>query len=320
MTQPTRRSVLAAATAALIAPAAHATAPIAPSQAPGFYRIKVGDTEVTILNDGATISPLGEGFVTNVSRDQALAAAGEAYMPPGKITVPYNPTLINTGRELVLIDTGNGPGAEGAVGHLIANLAAAGVQPGDIDRVVFSHFHPDHVNGLRRPDGSLNFPNAAIVVPAPEWSYWWDDDAMAKASDPRTKFNFTNNRRVFGGIEDRVGRYEWGTEVASGVTAIATPGHTPGHTSFVVASGASRIVVQSDVTNIPELFLRYPDWHVMFDQDADLAQTTRHKFYDMAAAEKMLVTGYHFAFPSAGHVEKVGTGYRLVPVAWNAAI
>ena len=115
-------------------------------------------------------------------------------------------------------------------------------------------------------------------------------------------------------------QFEAGKELAPGITSIATPGHTPGHVSFAVQSGSGKLLVQSDVTNIPALFVRNPDWHVTFDNDPALAQTTRHKFYDMAAAEKTLVAGYHFSFPSVGYIEKDGAGYRLVPAPWNPSI
>ncbi len=105
--------------------------------------------------------------------------------------------------------------------------------------------------------------------------------------------------------------YEWGKEVAPGITAIDTSGHTPGHTAFAIASGSSRVLFQADVTNVPELFVRNPDWQVMFDNDPDKAAQTRRKFYDMAAAEKALISGFHFPFPSLGYIEKAGTGYRL---------
>ena len=315
----TRRTLLGTA-AALAAGPAFAAPPQASTQAPGFYRFKVGDAEVTILHDGARSFAPPASFVTNVPPGQALAAASDAFMPAGKVTVPFNPTLVNTGGKLVLIDTGNGPSADGLVGQLAANLTASGIAPADIDIVVLSHLHPDHINGLRLADGSLAFPNAAIVAPEPEMAFWMSDDEMARANSPVTKNYFTNVRKTLAGLDGQIGRYRWGQEVAPGITALATPGHTPGHTSFAVASGASRILVQSDVTNIPELFLRNPDWHVMYDYDADRAQATRHRFYDMAASEKMLIAGYHFAFPSAGHVEKAGTGYRLVPVAWSAAL
>ena len=324
-----RRSLLTgaatgAATAALapaLAPGpAHAALPLSGKQAPGYYRFKLGEYEVTILHDGARSFPMPASFVTNVPPDRALAEAADVFMPTGKVTVPFNPTLINTGSKLVLIDTGNGPSPDGAVGQLFPNLAAAGVQPGDIDIVVISHLHPDHINGLRTAEGAVAFPNATIIAPQDDWAFWMDDGNAARATTALDKNYFANARKILTGLDERIGRYGWGQEVAPGVTALATPGHTPGHTSFAVASGSSRMLVQSDVTNIPEFFLRNPDWHVAYDHDPELAQATRHKFYDMAASEKMLVAGYHFAFPSAGHVEKAGDGYRLVPVAWSAAI
>jgi glyoxylase-like metal-dependent hydrolase (beta-lactamase superfamily II) len=329
MPSPTRRDLLTtgaiAGAAALlgssVAPrGAHASVPKSGKQAPGYYRFMLGDYEVTIVHDGARSFPPPDGFVTNVSRDKALEAASDAFMPQGKVTVPFNPTLVNTGSKLVLIDTGNGPSPDGAVGQLFPNLAAAGVKPADIDIVVISHLHPDHINGLRTSDGTVAFPNAEIIAPAPEWNFWMSDDNMAKASDKITQAYFANTRKILGGLDARIGRYDWGRELAPGITAISTPGHTPGHTSFAIASGNSRMMVQSDVTNIPEFFLRNPDWHVMYDHDPEMAQRTRHQFYDVAANEKMLVAGYHFAFPSAGHVEKDGAGYRLVPVAWSAAL
>jgi glyoxylase-like metal-dependent hydrolase (beta-lactamase superfamily II) len=319
-----RRSLLtgtAAAVGASVLPfGAQSALPPAGKQAPGFYRFKLGDYEVTILNDGARSFPLPDAFVTNVPKDQALAEAAASFMPAGKVTVPFNPVLINTGSRLVLIDTGNGPAPDGAVGQLFPNLIAAGVHPEDIDTVVISHLHPDHINGLRTASGEVAFPYATIIAPEPEWSFWMSDENMAKASTPVTKNYFANTRKILTGLDKRIGRYNWDKEVAPGITAIATPGHTPGHTSFAIASGNARMVVQSDVTNIPEFFLRNPDWHVMYDYDPDMAQQTRHKFYDMAATEKMLVIGYHFSFPSVGHVEKNGAGYRLIPLAWSAAI
>ena len=258
-------------------------------------------------------------------KDEALAAAEAAYMPKGMVTVPFNPQLINTGKKLILIDAGNGVAnfepSKGAVGRTLQNLAAAGVDPKNIDVVLLSHLHPDHTNGIRAADGSMAFPNAEIMVPSVDWAFWTSDENTAKAqSNEMMKNYFANVKKTYAGIESKVTKYEWGKEVAPGITSISTPGHTPGHTSFAVASGNAKILIQSDVTNIPELFLRNPDWHVAFDVDGDLAQQTRHKFYDMAAAEKMTVVGFHFTFPSVGHVEKDGNKYRLIPSAWNPTI
>jgi len=306
-------------------PAARAAVAPAGAQAPGFYRYKVGDYECTSINDGARTFPMPDKFVVNATKDQALAAADAAYMPKGMVTIPFNPQLINTGKKLILIDTGNGVAnlepSKGAVGRALQNLAAAGVDPRNIDVVLLSHLHPDHANGIRAADGSIAFPNAEIMVPAVDWAFWTSEENISKAqSNEMMKNYFANVKKTFAGIESKVTKYEWGKEVAPGITSIGTPGHTPGHTSFVLASGNSKILIQSDVTNIPELFLRNPDWHVVFDVDGDLAQQTRHKFYDMAAAEKMTVVGFHFTFPSIGHVERDGNGYRLIPSLWNPTI
>jgi glyoxylase-like metal-dependent hydrolase (beta-lactamase superfamily II) len=304
---------------------ASASVPLAGGQAPGFYRYKVGSYECTSINDGARSFPMPDKFVSNIPKDQALSAAEAAYMPKGMVTVPFNPQLINTGSKLILIDTGNGVAnlepTKGAVGRTLQNLAAAGVDPKSIDTVLLSHLHPDHTNGLRAADGSMAFPNAEIMVPSVDWAFWTSDENAAKMqSNEMMKNYFANVKKTFAGIESKVTRYDWDKEVAPGITSIAAPGHTPGHTAFAIASGNSKILIQSDVTNIPEFFLRNPDWHVAYDAEPELAQKTRHKFYDMAAAEKATVVGFHFTFPSIGHVEKDGTKYRLVPVAWNPTI
>jgi glyoxylase-like metal-dependent hydrolase (beta-lactamase superfamily II) len=320
-------AALGAATALtpLASSTTRAAVPQAGAQAPGFYRYKVGSFECTSINDGARSFPLPDSFVTNVPKVEALAAAEAAYMPQGKVTVPFNPQLINTGGKLVLIDTGNGVAnlepTKGAIGRTLQNLAAAGVDARSIDVVLLSHLHPDHTNGLRALDGSIAFPNAEIMVPDKDWAFWTSDENTAKAqSNAMMKNYFANVKKTFAGIESKVTKYDWGKEVILGITSIEAPGHTPGHTAFMVASGNSKILIQSDVTNIPEFFLRNPDWHVAYDVDPELAQTTRHKFYDMAAAEKALVVGFHFTFPSMGHVEKDGTKYRLIPIAWNPVI
>ena len=304
---------------AAILPAQAAT-PATGKQVPGWYRYKVGSYECTSINDGSRTFPMPDTFVKNIAKDQALAAAEAAYMPKGMVTVPFNPQIINTGSKLVLIDTGYGPGIAPSVGLLPAGLAAAGIDPQAVDIVVLSHLHPDHINGLKTADGKVAFPNAEIMAPSQDWAFWMSDDNMNKAPEGMMKGYFGNTRKILGDIADKVTKYDWGKEVAPGITALSTPGHTPGHTSFAVASGSSKVLIQSDVTNIPELFLRNPDWHVVFDIDPDKAAETRHKFYDMAAAEKAMVVGFHFQFPSIGYVEKASAGYRLIPVAWNPTI
>jgi glyoxylase-like metal-dependent hydrolase (beta-lactamase superfamily II) len=325
MTEISRRSMLtgaaAASVAALAAPTpTRAAAPLAGQQAPSFYRSKLGDFEITVVNDGARAIPLPPTFVRNVSNAEVLAAAEAAYMPKGSIVAPFNPIVVNTGAKLVLIDTGYGPGIAPTVGLLPATLAAAGIDPKAIDIVLISHMHGDHVLGLKTPDGALAFPNAEIKVPAVDWAYWMSDDNMSKAPEGFQKASFGFNRKIFSNLADKVTRYDWGKEVAPGVTAVESAGHTPGHTSFVIASGTGRLFFQGDVSNVPDLFLRNPDWQVMFDSEPDKAVQTRRRIYDMASAEKILVAGYHFPFPGLGYIEKAGNGYRLVPAAWSPVL
>jgi glyoxylase-like metal-dependent hydrolase (beta-lactamase superfamily II) len=324
MTELTRRRILRGAALAATAPFAasrlHAAAPLAGRQAPSFYRAKLGDFEITVVSDGARAIPLPPQFVRNVGNEQVLAAAEAAYMPKGSIVAPFNPVVVNTGAKLVLIDTGYGPGIGPTVGLLPVTLAAAGIDPKTIDFVLISHMHGDHVLGLKNPDGSLAFPNAEIKVPAVDWTYWMSDENMSRAPEGFQKTSFGYNRKIFSDLADKVTRYEWGKEVAPGITSVETAGHTPGHSSFVIASGSGRLFFQGDVTNVPDLFLRNPDWQVMFDSEPEQAVATRRRVYDMASAEKLLICGYHFPFPGLGHVEKAGTGYRLVPSAWSPVI
>jgi glyoxylase-like metal-dependent hydrolase (beta-lactamase superfamily II) len=324
-----RRSLLAGATALAAGTAvsnrAVAAAAFTGKQAPGFYRYKVGDIEVTVVTEGARTFPLPDNFVVNQSKEDVNKALEAAYMPRDKMTIYFAPIVVNTGGKLVLIDTGYGEkmltDSKGAAGQLTANLAAAGIELGAIDAVVISHYHQDHVDGLLRADGSITFPNAEILVPALEHKFWMDDGEMSRAPKGRMEQLFANNRRVFSGeVLKRLRTYEWDKEVAPGVTASGTPGHTLGHTSFVIASGSAKVYVQSDVTNNPALFVRHPGWHASFDQVPQQAEATRRKVYDMLVADKLMVQAFHYPFPGLGHVEKDGEGYRVIPAPWNPTI
>jgi glyoxylase-like metal-dependent hydrolase (beta-lactamase superfamily II) len=302
-----------------------AAAPATGKQAPGFYRYKIGDIEVTVVTEGARTFPLPDNFVVNQSKEEVNKALEAAYMPRDKMTIYFAPIVVNTSGKLVLIDTGYGDKmyteSKGAAGQLANNLAAAGMNAGAIDTVVISHYHQDHVDGLLRADGGLSFPNAEILVPAAEHKFWMDDGEMSRAPKGRMEQLFQNNRRIFAGeVSKRLRTYEWDKEVAPGVTAISTPGHTPGHTSFVIAAGSGKVFVQSDVTNNPVLFVRHPGWHAVFDQIPQQAEATRRKVYDMLVAEKLMVQAFHYPFPGLGHIEKDGEGYRVVPAPWNPTI
>jgi glyoxylase-like metal-dependent hydrolase (beta-lactamase superfamily II) len=304
-----------------------ATASVAPAhkQAPSFYRYKVGDIEVSVVSDGANTFPLPDNFVVNAKKDDVNKALEKAFMPRDTMTIHFAPLAINTGGKLVVIDTGNGAAAnaasKGAVGQFASNLIAAGIDPKNVDMVVISHFHGDHVNGLLTADGQPVFANAEVLVPAVEWKYWMDDGEMSRAPAGRMQELFKSNRRVFEtGLKKKVTPYEWGKELAPGLLSVETVGHTPGHTSYVLSSGADKVFIQSDVTNHPDLFATNPGWHAGFDQDGNVAESTRRKVYDMLVAERLKVQGFHYPFPGLGHIEKDGTGYRVVPAPWSPVI
>jgi glyoxylase-like metal-dependent hydrolase (beta-lactamase superfamily II) len=327
MIELNRRTLLAGTAAAVAASsisgsATHAAEPPAGKQINGWYRVKVGTIEVTVISEGARISPLPENFVRNKSRDEVVAALQAAYISTERFMLPFNSVVVNTGSKLVAIDSGFGPGAlatsNGSMGQGQANLAASGIDIKNIDAVVISHFHGDHINGLVT-DGKPSYPNAEVMVPAPEWDFWMDDGNMSRAPEAM-KGAFANVRRVFGIIGNKMTKYEPGKDVAPGVASVAAHGHSPGHTLHIVSSGNSSLMIQGDLSILPQLFVRNPGWHVMFDMDAPKAEETRRLIYDQVAADKIPVQGYHFPFPAVAYIEKAQSGYREVPVMWNPTL
>jgi glyoxylase-like metal-dependent hydrolase (beta-lactamase superfamily II) len=282
------------------------------------HRYTLGDIALTVLSDGfRTIPP--DNYIANAPKEELIATLASAGLPTDHMRNTYAPIVLETSGKRVLIDTGNGEAmfaqSKGERGRLQQNLAAAGIDRNAIDVVVISHFHADHVNGLLAADNKPAFPNAEIKVPAGEWKFWMDDGEMSRAPKGRMTEFFHNNRRVFDALGRKVARYAWDEEVAPGITAVGTPGHSIAHTSFIVASGAAQVFVQGDVANHAVVFTRHPDWHGWFDQDPLQAAATRRRVYDMLVAEKMPVQAYHHPFPALSRVEKDGNGYRVIPAS-----
>jgi len=305
---------------------ARAEAPMAGKQAASFYRYKVGDFEVTVVADGVTRFKLPPTFVSNVDTAEVKKALAANFYDTEIFNNNYTPVVVNTGKNLVVIDTGTGEAgfnqSKGSNGQFLTNLAAAGIDPKQVDTVIISHFHGDHVNGLLKADNTLAFPNAAIRVPGQEHKYWMDDGEMNKQTSERMTGLFKNNRRIFTNPEvaKRVEPYEAGKDIVSGITSVATNGHSAGHHSHIVSSGNKSVFVQGDVTHVPYLFVRNPGWHLMFDQDPQMAEATRRKVYDMLSAEKMMVQAFHYPFPSAAYIEKTPTGYREHMIQWSPTL
>jgi len=324
MPRLTRRALLGSCSLAVAAQAlqqatrADAAVPISGQQAAGFYRFKLGSFELTPVYDGFWDRPIDAKFVRNVPYAEVKKALADAFMAPDTLAMPFTPLLVNTGGKLVLLDTGSGGQLAPTAGTLVANLAAAGVEAQAVDTVVISNFHPDHIDGLRTKDGALVFPNAEILVSRVEWTYWMDD-ANLNTAPALYKPYFLNVRRVFRDVKS-VRPFEPGAEIVPGITAIAAPGHTPGHCAFAIASGHRSLMALCDTTNHPWLFARHPDWQPILDMDGALAVATRKRLLDRVAADKLPVTGYHFPFPGYGHIIKTGTGYEFVPAMWQTAL
>lgn len=288
------------------------------NQAPGFYRYKVGDITLTAINDGFARRPL-EDFVRNAELGDVKKAMEAAFLPPDALNITFTTLVLQQGDRLTLIDTGNGDSGAPTSGSWAANFKAAGFDPKNVTTVVFSHFHGDHINGFRLKDGTAMFPNAEVMVPAAEWAFWTDESKVSAAPDAM-KGAFAAVKRVFGPVAKDVKQFEPGKEILPGVTAVAAPGHTPGHTVFAVNSGSGKLMIMSDTTNHPALFVRNPDWSAVFDMDGPQAATTRRKLLDMVSAERMQVAFYHAPFPATGHIAKAGNGFELVPVQWSPAV
>lgn len=311
----TRRAALATGIAATLPGLGHAAAPLAGTQAPTFFRYKVGSYELTAINDGVAYRPV-EGMVRNAATADVQAVLGAAFMPTDKFTIPFTTLVVNTGSKLILIDTGNGDLGAPTSGTWLDNFRAAGFKPENVDTILISHFHGDHINGLRMKDGTARFPQAEIKVAAPEWDHWMDDGVMSRAA-PAAVGGYANVRRVFAPIAKDVARFEWGQEVAPGITAVAAPGHTPGHTVFTIASGDARFTAMSDITNNTSVFVRNPDWQAIVDMDGEMARQTRRRMLDMMSADKMQVGFYHAPFPATGFIQKDGDKFVMVPKLWT---
>jgi glyoxylase-like metal-dependent hydrolase (beta-lactamase superfamily II) len=320
-----RRDLFIGGGAATVAYLAGSFAPLIAQNAPnlgapsvvqvGFRKQKLGDMEIIALNDGVARRPLAAEFVRNAPLAEVQALLKSQNLPTDYIDVPFTAFMVVAGNRRILMDTGFADNGGPTTGRLLANLNAAGFKAEDIDTVILSHYHGDHINGVRNKAGQLVFPKAKIMVPSVEHAFWMDDARM-NAAPEAMRGAFQNVRRVLAGIPaDQLMQFEPGKEVLPGINSVAAFGHTPGHTLFTVTSRNEKFAYLADLTNIPELFARNPDWAVQFDMNADAARDTRRKMFDMVVNEKMLAGGFHFPFPAFGRVEKLGNGFDFKPVA-----
>jgi glyoxylase-like metal-dependent hydrolase (beta-lactamase superfamily II) len=295
---------------------AFAKAPLATTQAPAYYRFKAGTLEVTAITDGMLSLPLA--FFPSVPKEEAQAVLAKAYRAANAPTA-INTYAVNTGDKLILVDTGYGNMAGPDAGLLLANLRAAGFEPGQVDAVVITHMHPDHVGGLLDPQGNPVFENAALLVNDKEYAFWTDEGTASRAPADAQKF-FQIARSSVKPNEKRLQLYRDGEEIAPGVVAVAAPGHTPGHTMMRLASGKDTFVIWGDIVHVAALQFARPEWAIAFDSDPAQAIETRKKLFDQLAADNTPVAGMHLDFPGIGYVAREAQGYSYQRAVWSPKI
>lgn len=273
--------------------------------------IETGSAKISVVSDGSLTLPLGFVFPDAPQQDLEKLLI-ENGMATDALRPDCNVTLVNTGDRLAIFDVGAGPNFMATAGKLAESLAAAGVDPSEVTDVVITHAHPDHIWGLTDDFDELVFANAQHHISEAEWDFWSADDAISKVPEDRQTFVVGAQSR-FAAMGDNVRFLKDGDAVLPGVEAVATPGHTPGHLSFMVHGAEPVLIVGDAITNSILSFV-HPDWPMATDQDPDLAIKTRLSLLDRLATEKARAVGFHFPHPGAGMVEKKDGAYRYLPI------
>jgi glyoxylase-like metal-dependent hydrolase (beta-lactamase superfamily II) len=292
---------------------AYAQAPLEPTK--GVYKYRVGSIEVTAVYDGIWRKPHDPTFIKNASVEETKEALAKAGLTTEFMPIPLTVIVLKIGDKHIMVDAGSGVGQwQANATNLPANMKIAGIDRSQISTILVSHFHPDHVWGLmEKGTNAAVFPNTELVVSSTEYNWWTEPGRVEKLAEGRRAagkriadvFPTWKNWKL---VEDNA-------EVAPGVRILAAPGHTPGHSAFLVTSGKDQLMVSNDAMYVPALLAPHPDWLGAYDQDGATAVATRRKLIDRVIADKMMVCGAHFPFPGSGTFTKDGNAYAFAPVA-----
>jgi len=292
-----------------------AAAPLVRTQAPGYYRLMVGDVEVTALSDGTAMLPVKD-LLINATPEEIARGLSRAYLDsPAETSI--NGFLVNTGAKLVLIDTGTGGAMGPTTGKLLDNLKAAGYLPAQVDEVYITHMHGDHIGGLST-GGVANFPNAVVRASKAEADFWLDPAHLASAP-AEARSGFAQAEAAFAPYVKaaKFKTFDGDIELVPGIRAVGTAGHTPGHTSYLVASQGSQLLVLGDLIHVGSVQFPKPTVAMKFDSDSSAAIAQRIKTFDRAAQGGYWVAAAHLPFPGIGHIRAENGGYTWFPANYS---
>lgn len=282
----------------------------APSKS--FHKYKIGSVEVTALYDGMWAKPHDPAFIKNASVEETKAALAKAALPTDHVSIPLTVVVLTINGRHVMVDAGSGAQWQSTAPGILDSMKAAGLDPARISTILISHFHPDHIFGLmEKGTNKPVFPEAELVVSAAEYNWWTEPGRVEKLPEGRKGLGQRINT-VFPTWKNFT-LVEGEKEVAPGVHLVKAPGHTPGHSAFLVSSGGQQLMISNDTAYVPALLAPNPEWQGAYDQDGALAVATRRSLLDRVIVEKMRVCGAHFPFPGTGVFAKDGAGYAFVP-------
>lgn len=274
---------------------------------------EIGDAVLTTVSDGNLVLPLSFSYPA-APQDELIALLVKNGLPTDSLVPDCNVPILKSGDRMIMFDVGSGSNFMPSAGKLLANMAEAGLDPGDVTDVVFTHGHPDHLWGLVDDFDEIVFPNADFYMGRTEWEFWRDPGTVDAMPEERKTFAVgAQNRLAF--LEDRINLFEPGAEVVPGVEAVDTSGHTPGHMSFMLHGGSDPMLIAGDAITHFAVSFEHPAWQSGSDQDAEKGVATRLKLLDRLVADKAALVAYHLPKPGEGRVERDGSAYRFVASA-----